>query len=67
MEGEDLTSAALKSYGMVGDRVYAFIIDQNRNPRFPWMTARDANEMLLFKPTFLSDKEIVVKSPDGKE
>jgi hypothetical protein len=67
MEGEDLTSAALESYGMVGDRVYAFIDDQNRNARFPWMTARNANEMLLFKPTFLSYKEVIVKSPDGKE
>ena len=67
MMGEDLATAILAPYGMVGDRVYAFIDDQNHNPRFPWMTARNANEMLLFKPNFLSDKEVVVRSPSGRE
>ncbi len=67
MMGEDLAKAILAPYGMVGDRVYAFIDDQNHNPRFPWMTARNANEMLLFKPNFLSDKEVVVRSPSGRE
>jgi len=67
MMGEDLTAAILESYGMVGDRIYAFTDDLNHNPRFPWMTARNASEMLLYRPSFLSEKEIVVELPNGRK
>src|SRR5579862_2030920 len=65
MMGEDLEATLLGSHGVIGDRVYAFIDDHFQNPRFPWMTARNANEMLLFRPRFVSEKEIEIESPDG--
>lgn len=52
MAGEDLTEARLTFAGIAGDRVYAFI-DANNRSDFPWMTGRQAHEMILFRPRFL--------------
>jgi uncharacterized protein len=52
MAGEDLPEARVTFAGIAGDRVYAFIDAQNRSD-FPWMTARQAHEMTLFRPRFL--------------
>lgn len=73
MMGEDLKEAMIESSGLVGDRVYAFIDDRNDDKKFPWMTARQAHEFLLYKPRFvshaseISESEVVVTCPDGKE
>ncbi len=67
MRGEDLTEAQVESYGLLGDRIYAYVLDDAPNPRFPWMTARQAAEMLLYIPTYLPGDEIQVQSPDGKK
>ncbi|MHB1907674.1 MAG: MOSC domain-containing protein [Nitrososphaerales archaeon] len=66
MMGEDLETARVETGGLVGDRVYAFVDKNSPNPRFPWMTARQAHEMLLYEPS-LSDSGLVVKCPDGKK
>ncbi len=66
MKGEDLENVEVKSYGIVGDRIYAYVVDHSPNPRFPWMSARQAAEMLLYRPTFLGSDEIDIQSPDGK-
>lgn len=78
MAGEDLTEARVTFAGMTGDRVYAFIDADNRSD-FPWMTARQAHEMILFRPRFLdpptSDDAIPcanryaaeVKTPEGEK
>lgn len=52
MAGEDLAEARVTFGGIAGDRVYAFIDAENRSD-FPWMTARQAHEMILFRPRFL--------------
>jgi uncharacterized protein YcbX len=52
MAGEDLVEARVTFAGIAGDRVYAFIDTQNRSD-FPWMTARQAHPMILFRPRFL--------------
>ena len=52
MAGEDLSEARVTFAGIVGDRVYAFIDTQNRSD-FPWMTGRQAHQMILFRPRFL--------------
>lgn len=52
MAGEDLVEARVTFAGILGDRVYAFI-DANNKSDFPWMTGRQAREMLLFRPRFL--------------
>lgn len=52
MAGEDLADARVTYAGILGDRVYAFI-DTNNKSDFPWMTGRQARDMLLFRPRFL--------------
>jgi uncharacterized protein len=52
MAGEDLAQARVTFSGILGDRVYAFI-DANNKSDFPWMTGRQAREMILFRPRFL--------------
>ena len=66
MRGEDLERVKVESYGFVGDRIYAYVVDHSPNERFPWMSARQAAEMLLYKPTLLRGDAIEVESPDGK-
>lgn len=67
MRGEDIARVSLESYGIVGDRIYAYLVDHAPSPRFPWMTARQASEMLLYKPKFVRSGELEVLSPDGKK
>jgi uncharacterized protein len=52
MAGEDLSEARVTFAGIAGDRVYAFIDTENRSD-FPWMTGRQAHQMILFRPRFL--------------
>ena len=53
MAGEDLAEVFVTFSGLVGDRAYAFV-DRNKHSNFPWMTARESHEMLLFRPHFLA-------------
>lgn len=53
MAGEDLAEARVTYAGLAGDRVYAFIDNQNQSD-FPWMTGRQGREMILFRPRFLA-------------
>lgn len=52
MAGEDLAEARVTFAGLVGDRVYAFVDNQNKS-NFPWMTGRQGPEMILFRPRLL--------------
>jgi uncharacterized protein YcbX len=53
MAGEDLAEARVTFAGLVGDRVYAFVDNQNKS-NFPWMTGRQGPEMILFRPRLLN-------------
>lgn len=53
MAGEDLNEVYVTFAGLVGDRAYAFV-DRNNHTNFPWMTARQRHDMLLFRPRFLA-------------
>jgi uncharacterized protein YcbX len=53
MAGEDLEEVFVTYAGLTGDRAYAFVDKDNRS-NFPWMTARQAHEMILFRPRFLA-------------
>ncbi len=66
MAGEKLERARLSEHGIAGDRIYAFVQEHPPNERFPWMTAREASEMLLFKPRFVGSSKIEVDSPGGR-
>ncbi|HYX69400.1 MAG TPA: MOSC N-terminal beta barrel domain-containing protein [Terriglobales bacterium] len=63
MAGEDLAGAYLSYSGLVGDRAYAFV-QRDGNPEFPWLTARQVEEMLLFRPKFLASPEAAAHHPD---
>lgn len=56
MAGEDLQEARVSFAGLIGDRVFAFIDNRNRS-NFPWMTARQGRELILFQAAFSGSAE----------
>ena len=62
MAGEQLSAARLTFAGLIGDRVHAFV-DENNKSSFPWMTARQAHDWLLFRPRFLEPPAIEEEIP----
>ena len=57
MMGEDLEEASFEKNGVVGDRMYAFLDEKGKNGRkfpWPWITARQVPEMLLYEPRYRS-------------
>lgn len=66
MAGEDLSEVFVTFAGLVGDRAYAFV-DRNNHSNFPWMTARQRHEMLLFRPRFLAAPNPANEHPAQKD
>ena len=66
MAGEDLKEARVTFAGLVGDRVYAFVDNQNRS-NFPWMTGRQGPPMILFRPRFLATLPIEEEHPSAEQ
>lgn len=62
MAGEELAAARLTFAGLIGDRVHAFVDESNKS-RFPWMTARQAHDWLLFQPRFLDPPPLEEENP----
>jgi uncharacterized protein YcbX len=62
MAGEDLAEARVAFAGLVGDRVYAFVDNQNKS-NFPWMTGRQGPEMILFRPRLLNPPPAAEQNP----
>ena len=79
MRGEDLPKAFVSFAGLQGDRVYAFVDPASKEADFPWVTAREVPEMLLFEPRFVAGPQegvfypdppafrVRVKTPEGEE
>jgi uncharacterized protein len=65
MAGEDLEQARVTFAGVAGDRVYAFV-DNNNQSDFPWMTGRQGHEMILFRPGFLDAPSVAEEIPDAE-
>jgi len=63
MAGEDLADARVSFAGLVGDRVFAFVDNRNHSD-FPWMTARQGRDMILFRPRFLDPPPVNDPIPD---
>jgi uncharacterized protein YcbX len=53
MAGEDLNETQVTRSGLFGDRAYAFIDERNLSD-FPWMTGRQARDMILFRARFVT-------------
>jgi uncharacterized protein len=78
MAGEDLSEARITFAGLAGDRVYAFVDNENRS-NFPWMTGRQGHEMVLFHPRLMAppassephpradDFSMEVHTPEGEK
>jgi uncharacterized protein len=65
MVGEDVAAARVTFAGIVGDRVYAFVDEQDQST-FPWMTARKAREWLLLRPRFLDPPPVEEETPSAE-
>ena len=67
MRGEDLREVFVSQTGLRGDRVHAFVDPANKS-NFPWVSARQVPELLLFEPRFEEGAPTVkVRSPEGVE
>src|SRR5260370_16797533 len=64
MRGEQLDPALAGFAGIYGDRIFAFH-DAGAPAGFPYLTAREREQMLLFRPSF-RDPQRAVK-PDNQQ
>lgn len=67
MGGESLDTANLTLQGIAEDRRYAFVQSESRSD-FPWFTALEMAELLLYQPSVLGadPAQVLVKSPSGE-
>ncbi len=66
MSGEDLDEVYVAFSGVAGDRVFAFVDDEKTaaGDNFPWHSAREQREMLLYKPRFRAPLPPKTRYPD---
>ncbi len=64
MAGEQLRAAWLDVDGMAGDRRAAFL-SSSAPERFPYLTGRAQEQMLLYRPRW-SEGDLLVETPDGE-
>ena len=67
MRGESLAEASLTLQGIADDRRYAFVQAESRGD-FPWFTAREMPEMLLYQPAVVgtNPSTVSVTAPSGE-
>jgi hypothetical protein len=79
MAGEDLDAGYAAYTGLAGDRVYAFVDADKaaKGSNFPWHSAREQHDLLLYQPRFVAPPPIDqhypiddcfavdVRTPDG--
>lgn len=68
MRGEELEQVFVSYTGLLGDRIYAFVdpLAQQKDPAFPWHTARRQPELILYKPRFVSSPDPHAPYPETK-
>ncbi len=69
MAGEKLAKAHIYWHGIDGDRRAAFVRGDNHSG-FPWLTAREAPELVRYQPFYTNAAEVIqspieVRTPDG--
>lgn len=65
MRGEALEQAQVGFTGIVGDRVWAFVAAAPKQADFPWHTAREQPELLLYTPRFRDPIAVEAPYPDA--
>src|SRR5262245_29834577 len=58
MAGEELEKAFVGYGGIMGDRVFAFVRAKGIKG-FPWLTGREQEEMVLFRPQFRDARAMI--------
>lgn len=53
MAGESIGEGFVGYAGMMGDRVHAFLATEG-DPAFPWLTAREQEDLVLYRPRYVS-------------
>lgn len=65
MKGEQLNSGFIDFNGLSGDRVFAFVDKAKKGKdSFPWFSARQKNDLLLYKPSFAMALDPNERYPD---
>jgi len=59
MRGEQIPHAYAGFAGLLGDRVYGVIADDG-DPAFPWHTARDHEEFVLYQARYRDDEKVSI-------
>ena len=66
MKGENMQEVFVGFSGLIGDRIYA-IRDKNNTSNFPWFTARQKNDLILYQPAFKKKIDIINQYPDAND
>lgn len=69
MRGEDLDEVHVSFTGVTGDRIFAFVDDAKASAgdNFPWHSAREQSNLLLYRPSFLETPAVDVKYPKADQ
>jgi uncharacterized protein len=72
MRGEEISATQTDFHGVLGDRRWAFV-QAGDTSYFPWLTARETAQMLLYRPRYAAEPEtrarepaLSVEAPDGR-
>jgi len=67
MRGEEVARIYAAFSGLMGDRMYG-VVAADGDPAFPWHTARDQEEFLLYQPRFKAGADVLLpKDLDAAE
>lgn len=66
MRGEDLKEIFVNYSGLTGDRIYAFINPEKKD-NFPWHSARQQHELILYTPHFRHAPSTTKQYPEQHE
>ncbi|GIG60016.1 molybdenum cofactor sulfurase [Longispora fulva] len=72
LAGESLDAVDVSWHGLAGDRRWAFVRDDAAHNGFPWLTARQRADLVLYRPSFAEPdqadaSDVVVRTPEGKD
>lgn len=63
MMGESVEKGVVQYSGLQGDRVFAFV-DEAKKGDFPWLTARQFKQLILYRPSWIRPDKLNVSYPN---
>lgn len=73
MRGQQVDRNLLNWQGLSGDRRFAFMEQGDDQSGFPWLTGREKDRMVLYRPAFIADEVegppriVIVETPGGAQ